>query len=228
MMISKKRAAGYVIVALSLSTVFFSLGFLLGLWGSQVDNLSVPAVDQEHLDTGTLPTPDPTPITPRSISDAISLPEMVVQYCVIRALNQRQLDTGEKIGDVLCFRTPEGALQYIARVTMDEAEYNLLIFGEGVSPDNVPILAIDFSRVNFGGSHLYVHANGGVCWSGGPYYLTSMPQGWDNQVESTIGYSGCNLNEVFEHTWFGQPLAQCRPSCRNVNPLGVSSQKVQR
>jgi hypothetical protein len=81
------------------------------------------------------------------------------------------------------------------------------------------VVAIDYEHINYGGAS-YAWVFPGPCTPSVSFYANSMPSSWWNdRVSSTRGFSDCDRNVLWEHSYrWGASLA-CLPDCSSVGSM---------
>lgn len=117
--------------------------------------------------------------------------EQTERHCAVQIEPVRSGEQQSTMSEMVCFDNPAGVDGF--------AETSYLI-------------AKDYTEANYTGWTLSWFGNS-PCSYAIFYSVPTMPNGWNDVISSTKGYSNCNTNRLYEYTYYLGSLRTCSPNC---------------
>ncbi len=75
------------------------------------------------------------------------------------------------------------------------------------------VIGIDYDRTYFGGASYTWYVRNSYGCNGGFWYASNLPNGFNNRLSSTRGFSGCRNNTSFDLKNLRGDWVRCVPNC---------------
>lgn len=153
---------------------------------------------------------------------ATSVP--VTQNCVTKLfplINYRS--TGAPVTH--CFETFSEAMRFasngrlklpigVTTVSTELARSSGMIASPSDPATSNPLLSIEYrNEVKGGATHSFIGSSGTGCTGGTTYGFPTMPSGWNDVIESSQGYSNCDVTH-YENTYYNQQKNGVEITCK--------------
>lgn len=100
------------------------------------------------------------------------------------------------------------------RVSVEQAQSSDMVGGPLASATTTPLLSIEYKALNRGlGSYTFIGSSGNGCNNNVTYGFPGMPSGWNDVIESSQGYSNCDVTH-YENSNYNRNVNGSEITCR--------------